>query len=232
MAYNYDDQARAILYENRLEHYGILGQRWGQRRYQNLDGSLTQLGRRHYGVGERIHPVARTIIKRSHLSKLRDEEAALKNRSRIMYKQANLNSDLADKLRAKRQVQTKKVEAIRRSTLEKTRLIEENDSLTKEEKAERIAALNDSVRPDFDKAMSKHIKTTNKLDRANERMQNSIDEYRRVMAELAKYPEKMSSVKTGELGYDYYMKRKVGKYISKTGTARYGIYKTVVTKAG
>ena len=34
-----------------LEHHGIKGQRKGHRRYQNEDGSLTSLGRIHYGVG-------------------------------------------------------------------------------------------------------------------------------------------------------------------------------------
>ena len=35
-----------------LYHYGIKGQKWGVRRYQNEDGSLTSAGRIHYGVGE------------------------------------------------------------------------------------------------------------------------------------------------------------------------------------
>ena len=34
-----------------LVHYGIKGQRWGIRRYQNPDGSLTEEGRRRYGYG-------------------------------------------------------------------------------------------------------------------------------------------------------------------------------------
>ena len=36
-----------------LTHWGIRGQKWGTRRYQNSDGSLTQAGRERYGVGAR-----------------------------------------------------------------------------------------------------------------------------------------------------------------------------------
>ena len=35
-----------------LAHYGIKGQRWGIRRFQNEDGSLTAAGRRKYNVNE------------------------------------------------------------------------------------------------------------------------------------------------------------------------------------
>lgn len=33
-------------------HHGILGQKWGRRRYQNPDGSLTELGRKRYAKQE------------------------------------------------------------------------------------------------------------------------------------------------------------------------------------
>jgi len=35
-----------------LAHFGIRGMKWGQRRYQNPDGTLTQLGKERYGNGE------------------------------------------------------------------------------------------------------------------------------------------------------------------------------------
>ena len=38
--------------EQSLAHYGIKGQKWGIRRFQNADGTLTEDGRKHYGVGD------------------------------------------------------------------------------------------------------------------------------------------------------------------------------------
>lgn len=39
-------------YSNSLNHSGTKGMHWGERLYQNKDGSLTPLGRIHYGIGQ------------------------------------------------------------------------------------------------------------------------------------------------------------------------------------
>lgn len=36
--------------ENELRHHGILGQKWGVRRFQNADGSYTSAGKKRYGI--------------------------------------------------------------------------------------------------------------------------------------------------------------------------------------
>lgn len=38
--------------ENELYHHGIKGQKWGIRRFQNPDGSLTKAGKKRYDDGE------------------------------------------------------------------------------------------------------------------------------------------------------------------------------------
>lgn len=45
------DEYYIALEENKacLQHHGIKGQKWGLRRYQNPDGTLTEEGKKHYG---------------------------------------------------------------------------------------------------------------------------------------------------------------------------------------
>lgn len=51
-----------------LEHFGIKGQKWGVRRYQNPDGSLTSAGKKRYLTSDGTHfnAVGQLMIDQSH----------------------------------------------------------------------------------------------------------------------------------------------------------------------
>ena len=42
------------IYNDYLMHHGIKGQKWGVRRYQNPDGTLTDRGKKRYYSSESI----------------------------------------------------------------------------------------------------------------------------------------------------------------------------------
>ena len=69
----------AITTDNHIEHHGILGQKWGVRRYQNADGSLTEAGKRRQKYDMDIDEYSKTLrkeIKSIQLDKTaRDPEA-------------------------------------------------------------------------------------------------------------------------------------------------------------
>lgn len=76
---------------NSLTHYGILGQKWGIRRFQNEDGTLTEEGKRRYNSGrEKDYGLDGDVIrknsnkktevwKRSDAPNLSDEELNRRN---------------------------------------------------------------------------------------------------------------------------------------------------------
>lgn len=49
-----------ITESDELIHYGIRGMRWGVRRYQNKDGSLTEEGRKHVNDYEKLNKLRET----------------------------------------------------------------------------------------------------------------------------------------------------------------------------
>lgn len=60
-----------IVYSDSLYHHGIKGQRWGIRRYQNPDGSLTEAGKKHH---EKVLNSENAKYVYKHRKELSDEE--------------------------------------------------------------------------------------------------------------------------------------------------------------
>lgn len=79
---------------NELKHYGVLGMKWGRRRYQNKDGTLTNAGKKRYD---------------KEMAKLKKEATILKNKQRTAAKIEKLNAKQreVDELRGKTSVKDK-----------------------------------------------------------------------------------------------------------------------------
>ena len=66
-----------------LRHHGIKGQKWGVRRFQNADGSLTAAGRKRYGDGESSYDYGkdsggRKVVRVGKGSSIEDYQNAIK----------------------------------------------------------------------------------------------------------------------------------------------------------
>ena len=72
------------MVQNELTHHGTKGQRWGVRRFQNKDGSLTPAGKKRYGIGEAIKQ-RQTVAKRNkNLKKARAAAAAKREEKKTL----------------------------------------------------------------------------------------------------------------------------------------------------
>lgn len=63
---------------NDLQHHGIKGMKWGRRRYQNADGSLTPAGKKRYGYGESDYDYGKDVVDGVKVKRT-SEESSVKN---------------------------------------------------------------------------------------------------------------------------------------------------------
>lgn len=93
---------------NFLAHHGVTGQKWGERRYQNKDGSLTPLGRIHWGIGKARTAVSNKLKTRKSFRLETDSE----KRKRLKLKAEKKEENKKLKLQKAEEAKQKKAEAV------------------------------------------------------------------------------------------------------------------------
>lgn len=76
-----------------LYHHGIKGQKWGIRRYQNDDGSLTAEGKKRYGV-ESVSEMSKETLKQYQADRKAAAKEAIKDlKSKKLKAYSDIGSD-------------------------------------------------------------------------------------------------------------------------------------------
>ena len=137
-----------------LQHHGTKGMKWGVRRYQNKDGSLTPAGRKHYA---------------KESEKLKAEEQKLKAEKKVLANQKKTQAkfDKLDEKKAKLEAEKKALKDEQKKLKKGEKESNEKPAETVEEKRARLLKSNDPNELYKNRDLLTTAEINERLDRIN-----------------------------------------------------------------
>ena len=182
-----------------VKHSGVKDMKWGHRRYQNTDGSLTELGRIHYGVGTRRQraKAERQYIRekesedKEYVKRLKKINKYNEDQKKAEEKQAKEDERLKEKREAK--VEKEIASEKKKSDKEETKALAEKLKAEVKDKQDRKALL------ELDKLDKEFKDKVNKLDKNDknysEKLTKINNEYSEKLSKLSGKQQKADSKK-------------------------------------
>lgn len=159
------------LDSNELYHWGILGMKWGVRRYQNKDGSLTSAGRSRYGSGKK-----NVGILEAHRIKKRKAEAVKKRAETLAKKKAE--EEDAQRHEAEKQEAIRSGNAAQIAKFQNELSNQElRDALDRLNSKQRLSDLVDKETPKKETKLDKAMKIADKASKAADVAEKGIKAY-------------------------------------------------------